>query len=37
MIQKHFTVREPDDSQIEVGIASLKAVLPAEGESDLWK
>ena len=37
MIQKHFTVREPDDSQIEVGIASLKAVLPEEGESDLWK
>ncbi|MDY3119169.1 MAG: DUF1385 domain-containing protein [Peptoniphilus sp.] len=37
MIQKYFTVREPDDSQIEVGIASLKAVLPGEGESDLWK
>lgn len=36
MIQKHFTVREPDDEQIAVGIASLQAVLPEEGESDLW-
>lgn len=37
MIQKYFTVREPSDDQIEVGIASLKAVLPKEGESDIWK
>lgn len=35
-IQKHFTVREPDEEQIAVGIASLKAVLPEAGESDLW-
>lgn len=36
-IQKYATVREPDDSMIEVAIESLKAVLPDEGESDLWK
>lgn len=37
MIQKIATVKEPDEQQIEVGIASLVAVLPAEGENDLWK
>lgn len=31
-----FTTNEPDESMIEVGIASLKAVLPAEEGSDLW-
>lgn len=35
-IQRYATVIEPDDEQIEVAIASLKAVLPQEGESDLW-
>lgn len=35
-IQRFATVREPDDAQIEVAITSLKAVLPREGESDLW-
>lgn len=35
-IQKYVTVREPDDSMIEVAIESLKAVLPEDGESDLW-
>lgn len=35
-IQKYATVREPDDKMIEVAITSLKAVLPEEGESDLW-
>lgn len=35
-IQELATVKEPDDMQIEVGIASLKAVLPKEGENDLW-
>ena len=29
-------MREPDESQLEVAIASLKAVLPAEGEDDRW-
>lgn len=36
MIQKLATVREPDDSQIEVGIEALKAVIPADMEADLW-
>lgn len=36
MIQKYFTVKEPNDEQMEVGIASLKAVLPEDGEDDTW-
>lgn len=36
MIQKYATVKEPDDSQIEVAIAALKSVLPTEGENDNW-
>ncbi|WP_138159030.1 DUF1385 domain-containing protein [Peptoniphilus catoniae] len=36
-IQSLATVREPDDSMIEVAIESLKAVIPEDGESDLWK
>lgn len=36
MIQKYATVREPDDSQIEVAIEALKSVLPSEGEDDSW-
>ncbi|CDZ75008.1 hypothetical protein ING2D1G_0849 [Peptoniphilus sp. ING2-D1G] len=35
-IQSLATVREPDDSMIEVAITSLKAVIPHEGETDLW-
>lgn len=35
-IQKIATVKEPDPDQIEVAIASLKAVLPREGENDRW-
>lgn len=31
-----FTTNEPDDSMIEVGIASLKAVLPEKEGEDLW-
>ena len=32
-----LTTNEPDDSQIEVGIASLKYVLPQnQGEDDKW-
>ena len=33
---QHFTTNEPDDSMIEVGIASLQAVLPAQEGDDLW-
>lgn len=33
---QRFTTREPDDSQIEVAIASLKPVLPDENENDNW-
>ena len=31
-----FTTVEPDDDMIEVGIASLQAVIPQEERSDLW-
>ena len=31
-----FTTNEPDDSMIEVGIASLTAVLPEQEGGDLW-
>lgn len=31
-----FTTNEPDDSMIEVGIASLQAVLPEQEGEDLW-
>jgi len=31
-----FTTNEPDESMIEVGIASLTAVLPEQEGSDLW-
>ena len=33
---QRFTTREPDESQIEVAIASLKPVLPEENENDNW-
>lgn len=33
---QNLTTREPDESQIEVAIASLKAVLPQNGEDDKW-
>ena len=33
---QNFTTNEPDDSMIEVGIASLQAVLPKEEGADLW-
>lgn len=31
-----LTTREPDETQLEVAIESLKAVLPDNGESDKW-
>ncbi len=31
-----LTTREPDDSQLEVAIASLKAVMPENKEEDKW-
>lgn len=33
---QRFTTREPDDSQIEVAIASLKAVIPDNPNEDKW-
>ena len=33
---QNFTTNEPDDSMIEVGIAALEAVLPANEGDDLW-
>ncbi len=33
---QHITTNEPDDAQIEVAIASLKAVLPDERYEDKW-
>lgn len=36
MWMQNFTTNEPDDSMIEVGIASLQAVLPREEGADRW-
>lgn len=36
LILQKLTTREPDESQIEVAITSLKAVLPSDGEDDKW-
>lgn len=33
---QRLTTREPDDSQIEVAIAALKAVIPENKEEDQW-
>lgn len=33
---QRLTTNEPDDEQIEVAIAALKAVLPEAGEDDKW-
>lgn len=33
---QNFTTNEPDDSMIEVGIASLQAVLPEDEGADRW-
>ena len=33
---QRFATREPDEQQIEVAIASLKAVIPENGEDDKW-
>lgn len=33
---QYITTREPDDSQLEVAIASLKAVIPENKEEDKW-
>lgn len=33
---QRLTTREPDESQIEVAIESLKAVIPQNGEDDKW-
>ena len=36
MFFQYFTTNEPDDSMIEVGIASLEAVIPEEEGTDRW-
>ena len=36
MLLQRLTTREPDDSQIDVAIASIKAVIPENGEDDRW-
>ena len=33
---QHITTKEPDDGMIECAIASLKAVIPEDPESDQW-
>ena len=33
---QRLTTREPDDSQIECAISSLKAVIPDDEKADLW-
>ena len=37
MLQKLATVKEPDESQIEVAIEALRAVLTGNKEEDLWR
>lgn len=36
MWMQNFTTNEPDDAMIEVGIAAVQAVLPAEEGADRW-
>lgn len=36
LIQRYATVREPDDSMIEVAIRALEPVIPENGENDSW-
>lgn len=36
MLLQYFTTKEPDDSQIEVAIASLTAVIPESKDEDKW-
>ncbi len=36
MLLQRLTTREPDDSQLEVAIESLKAVIPENREDDKW-
>ena len=36
MMLQLITTNEPDDSQIEVAIAALKAVIPENKEEDKW-
>ncbi len=36
MLLQYITTREPDDSQIEVAIASISAVIPENREDDNW-
>lgn len=36
MWMQYITTNEPDDSQIEVAITSLKAVIPKDKEADKW-
>ena len=33
---QHLTTREPDSEQIEIAIAALKPVIPANREEDRW-
>lgn len=36
LAMQRLTTREPDDGQLEVALASLRAVLPEAGEDDRW-
>ena len=36
MLLQYMTTREPDDSQLEVAIASLQAVIPEDRGEDRW-
>lgn len=36
LLFQYITTREPDDSQIEVAIAAIKAVIPENKEDDKW-
>ncbi|MDP4119012.1 MAG: DUF1385 domain-containing protein, partial [Bacillota bacterium] len=36
MMLQYLTTKEPDDSQLEVAIESMKAVIPENREDDKW-
>ncbi|MEG0754485.1 MAG: DUF1385 domain-containing protein, partial [Angelakisella sp.] len=33
---QNLTTKEPDDTQLEVAIAAMKAVIPEAGQDDKW-
>ncbi len=36
LLQKYFTVKEPEDDMIEVAISALESVIPENKDDDIW-